>query len=50
MGAFVAGGISGCSSWLFTYPIDYVKTVVQSQSLSNLKYKSATQCAIARYR
>ena len=26
----IAGGIAGCSSWLFTYPIDTIKTRVQS--------------------
>lgn len=50
IGAFIAGGISGCSSWLFTYPIDYVKTVIQSQSLSKILYKSATECAIMKYK
>lgn len=28
--AFFAGGIAGGSSWLFTYPIDYIKTLIQS--------------------
>lgn len=50
MAAFVAGGVSGCSSWLFTYPIDYVKTVIQSQPLSKIQYKSATECAKVNYR
>lgn len=27
---FIAGGTAGCSSWLFTYPIDTLKTRVQS--------------------
>jgi len=33
MTAFFAGGLAGCNSWLFTYPIDYVKTLMQSQCL-----------------
>ena len=28
--SFFAGGIAGCLSWLFTYPLDYVKTLIQS--------------------
>lgn len=28
--SFFVGGFSGMLSWLFSYPIDYVKTVVQS--------------------
>lgn len=49
LGAFLAGGVSGCASWLFTYPIDYVKTVIQSQSLSKIQYKSATECARVKF-
>lgn len=49
-GAFLAGGLAGCSSWLFTYPIDYVKTVIQSQIPSNIQYKSAMDCAKRKYK
>jgi hypothetical protein len=31
--SFILGGISGASSWLFTYPIDYIKTLIQSQDV-----------------
>lgn len=30
--SFIAGGISGCSSWAITYPIDTVKTRFQANS------------------
>ena len=50
MAAFLAGGIAGSNSWLFTYPIDYVKTVMQSQDLGKLKYSSALECAKDQYR
>lgn len=50
MGAFIAGGISGSSSWLLSYPIDYVKTVIQSQQIENIKYKSGIDCAIKKYK
>ena len=33
LAALVAGGVAGSNSWLFTYPVDYVKTVMQSQDL-----------------
>lgn len=31
LASFFVGGFSGIFSWLFTYPIDYVKTLIQSQ-------------------
>lgn len=31
--AFFVGGIAGAASWVFSYPIDYVKTLIQSQSI-----------------
>ncbi len=31
--AFFVGGIAGAASWVLTYPIDYVKTIIQSQCL-----------------
>lgn len=31
--SFLAGGFAGCMSWLFSYPIYYVKTVIQTQHL-----------------
>jgi hypothetical protein len=36
LGAFLAGGISGSASWLFSYPIDYIK--------------SAIDCAVKKYK
>ena len=48
--AFLAGGIAGSNSWLFTYPVDYIKTVMQSQDLGNLKYRNMWQCAVAQHK
>jgi hypothetical protein len=48
--AFLAGGLAGCNSWLFTYPVDYVKTIMQSQNLEKIKYKSAWECAREQYK
>ena len=43
--AFFAGGLAGSNSWLFTYPIDYIKTIMQSQDLSTRKYRNSIECA-----
>lgn len=40
--AFMMGGLAGTASWVVTYPIDYVKTLVQSQSIKNKEYCSAS--------
>ena len=48
--AFLAGGMAGCTSWLFTYPVDYIKTVTQSQDLGTPKYKNMIDCARSQYR
>ncbi len=50
MAAFIAGGLAGANSWLFTYPIDYIKTVMQSQDLHNLRYRNSTHCALDQFR
>lgn len=39
--AFFAGGLAGANSWLFTYPVDYIKTVMQSQNLEKLEYRTS---------
>ena len=38
LNAFVSGGISGCTSWVFTYPIDTVKTRFQANPSNSGKY------------
>ncbi len=48
--AFLNGGLAGTMSWLTTYPLDYVKTLIQSDNLDARKYKSAYDCAKQRYR
>ena len=50
MVSFVSGGLAGSLSWLMTYPIDYLKTIIQSDDLSNRKYKSAINAATIRYK
>lgn len=41
---FLAGGIGGTSYWVFNYPFDYVKTLMQSDKLGNFRYKSMLDC------
>ena len=31
MASFLAGGLAGSLSWLFSYPLDYIKSIIQSQ-------------------
>lgn len=35
---FIAGGLGGTAYWAFNYPIDYVKTLMQSDSFEKPKY------------
>ena len=34
---FLSGSIAGCLSWIFTYPIDTIKSRIQSNSCSTIK-------------
>lgn len=47
--AFFVGGLAGTASWIVTYPIDYIKTVIQSQSIGNREYSSAVECSVKKY-
>jgi hypothetical protein len=31
--ALLAGGIAGVAAWTFAYPIDYIKTLIQTDDL-----------------
>ena len=46
----MAGGIGGTSYWMFNYPFDYVKTLMQSDKFGELKYDSMTSCFKEQYR
>jgi len=48
--ALLAGGFAGVNSWFCTYPLDYIKTVIQSQDLDSPKYKSTIECIITQYK
>lgn len=45
MGSLLSGSIAGFGYWFFIYPIDYVKTVVQADSLTNPQFRGAIHCA-----
>lgn len=38
--AMLSGGISGICTWGFTYPIDYIKTLIQTDSLDAPRHRS----------
>jgi hypothetical protein len=37
--SLLAGGISGVFTWTGAYPLDYLKTLIQTDSLDNPKHK-----------
>ncbi|KAJ3138205.1 hypothetical protein HK100_012812 [Physocladia obscura] len=47
----MAGGISGTFSWVFLYPIDLIKSVMQKEALQPIpKYKSAFEFVSKRFK
>lgn len=46
----IAGGIGGTSYWMFNYPFDYVKTLMQSDKFGEFRYKTMAQCFRDQYR
>lgn len=40
----VAGGLAGVVSWVFSYPLDVIKTRLQAQTLSSWKYNGILDC------
>jgi solute carrier family 25 carnitine/acylcarnitine transporter 20/29 len=47
--SFFLGGFAGAASWLPTYPIDYVKTIIQSQRVNKIVYRSMFHCARVKF-
>jgi solute carrier family 25 carnitine/acylcarnitine transporter 20/29 len=44
VGSFLSGGLAGATTWCIVYPVDYVKTRIQSDSLENPQYKNSIEC------
>ncbi|XP_061338561.1 mitochondrial arginine transporter BAC2-like [Gastrolobium bilobum] len=40
----IAGGLAGVASWVSSYPFDVIKTRLQAQTPSSLKYKGIVDC------
>lgn len=40
----MAGGAAGLASWVFLYPLDFVKTKLQSQDIENRVYRGSWHC------
>ena len=40
----MSGGLAGIATWTLLYPVDLVKTKIQSDSLDNPKYKNGIDC------
>lgn len=38
--ALLAGGLSGVATWTLTYPIDYIKTLVQTDNIEKPRQTS----------
>lgn len=44
MASLLAGGLAGIGYWAFIYPVDYIKTLVQTDDLVNRKYNGMIDC------
>ena len=49
-GSLLSGGIAGVACWSGIYPVDYVKTLIQTDSLEKPKYKSSVDCMMEELR
>jgi solute carrier family 25 carnitine/acylcarnitine transporter 20/29 len=49
-GSLFSGGMSGLACWSAIYPVDYVKTLIQTDSLENPRYKSSFGCMMEEFR
>ncbi len=45
-----AGGLAGLTSWVIGYPIDFLKTKLQSQDLDDKKYSGMVDCFKRTYK
>ncbi len=42
--SLLSGGLAGVATWATMYPVDYAKTKIQSDSLTNPQYKNSIDC------
>lgn len=42
--SLLSGGLAGVFTWFLMYPVDFVKTLIQSDSIENPKYRNAMEC------
>ena len=42
----ISGGFAGIAFWVFTYPIDFLKSRIQADSIANPKYSGTYNCFI----
>lgn len=47
---FIGGGLGGILSWAVIYPIDVIKTKIQSDDIRKPRYKNMKECAIMTYK
>jgi hypothetical protein len=45
VGSLISGACAGIGFWAFIYPIDYIKTLLQGDSLSKPQYRGSIHCA-----
>jgi len=46
----LAGALAGYGYWIFGYPVDLIKTKIQTDSFTNPQYKSIVHCISETYR
>lgn len=44
VGSFLSGGLAGATTWTVMYPVDYIKTRIQSDSLEAPQYRNSIDC------
>ena len=44
LGSLLCGAIAGVGFWTLNYPVDYIKTIIQADSLEQPKYKGSWHC------
>lgn len=42
--SLLSGGLSGVTAWFIMYPLDFIKTRIQSDSLTNPVYRNILHC------